>query len=262
LCVAQTDKTPLEAFARGSALDGIASRIETKSESGEGYRLTIDRVEDIAKELSLEIPYIRCRRKIEEIRAFLTHLERPRVVERNALRRAQEIAFEWNLPVAPSRRAMDPMDRANWHETEGCLSVGLQAFLSKSGAEFLISQFEIEPLQDFVAGCAKDGVACSVYRRAVATGVEYYARIRRLDQIALELAQEIPFLRSRKAMSQVKTFFDYIWMPRKRIRRNVDAARKVLGREPICEWVERASETSNSSKSIKRAPGGYFQPGR
>jgi len=128
---------------------------------------------------------------------------------------------------------MDPMDRANWHETEGCLSVGPHAFLSKSGGEFLVSQFEIEPLQDFVAGCSKDGVSCSIYNREVESGVEYFARIRRLDQIALELSKEIPFLRLRKTTSQIKKFIDYIWMPRKKLSNSLEVARKVLGGGPV-----------------------------
>ena len=232
MCVAQTDQTPLEAFAKGMALDGIASRVERKLDNGDGYRLTIDRVEDIATELSLEIPYFRTRRKIVEIRSFLSYLERPRALERDPIRRARKLACEWNLPAAPSRSPMNRADRANWHETEGCLSVGPRSFLTKSGAEFLISQFEKEPLQDFVAGCAKDGISCSIHHREVAAGIEYYARIRRLDQIALEISQEIPFLRLRKTMNQVKTFEDYIWMPRKRVSDSLEVARDVLGRGP------------------------------
>src|SRR5271157_1330359 len=97
ICIAQIDRTPLDAFATGCAIYGIASRVERKLDNGEGYRLTIDRVEDIAKELSLEIPYIRSRRKLDEIRALLTHFERPRAVERYTIRRAQEMASKWNL---------------------------------------------------------------------------------------------------------------------------------------------------------------------
>ena len=128
---------------------------------------------------------------------------------------------------------MNAMDRANWHETEGCLSIGPHAFYSKSGAEFLVSQFEVEPLQDFAAGCAGDGISCEIYCREVKAGLEYYVRIRRLDQIALELSQEMPYLRTRKTINQVWTFLDYIWMPRKRLSNSLEVARKVLVRGPV-----------------------------
>jgi hypothetical protein len=233
ICIAQTDRTPLDAFAKGCAIDGVASRVERKLDNREGYRLAIDRIEDMTKELTLEIPHIRSRRKMDEVRTFLAYLERPRIVERDSIRRAREMVSKWNLPATPLRRVMDPLDRANWHETEGCLSVGPHAFLSKSGGEFLVSQFEKEPLQDFVAGCAKDGVSCSIYHREVETGTEHFARIRRLDQIAFELSLEIPFFRLRKTMNQVKTFIDYIWMPRKRFSNSLEVARKVLGRGPV-----------------------------
>jgi hypothetical protein len=155
LCIAQIERGPLDAFASGSALDGIASRIDRKTSNDEGYRLTIDRVEDIAKELTIELPFIRTRRKMEEIRLFLAHINRPRAKERVNIQRARELIAEWEFSGAPTREPMNAMDRANWHETEGCLSVGGKAFTSKSGAAFLVSQFELEPLQDFVAGCTK-----------------------------------------------------------------------------------------------------------
>lgn len=203
LCIAQIERRPLDAFASGTALDGIASRIERKTGNGEGYRLTIDRVEDVAKELSMELPFIRSRRKREEIRAFMAHISRPRAKEGGNIRRARELSSEWDFSGSPTRVAMDAMDRASWHETEGCLSVGRKAFLSKSGAEFLVPQFEVEPLQDFVAGCAKDGISSTVYHRKVKTGVEYFVRIRRLDQIALEVSKELPYLRLWKSLIQV-----------------------------------------------------------
>jgi len=233
MCVSQTERTPLDEFANGIAFDGIASRVERKIGNGEGYRLTIDRVQDIAKELSLELPFIRTRRKIEEIRAFLSYLERPRSVVREDIRRARDIASEWDLPAKPSRVKMDPMDRANWHETEGCLSTGPHAFLSKSGAEFIVSQFEIEPLQDFVAGCVSDGVSCSVQHRKKDTGVEYYVRIRRQDQIAFELSKEIPYFRTRKAMIQAQNFANYIWTPRDRFSNSLEVAREMLAGGPV-----------------------------
>lgn len=233
ICVSQIDRTPLDAFARGAAEDGIASRIERKAYNGEGYRLTIDRVEDIAKELSLEMPFIRSRQKWREIRAYLAHLERPRAVKRDNILRAREIVSERNFSASAARGAMNPMDRANWHETEGCLSVSPGGLSSKSGAVLLVSQFEIEPLQDFVVGCAKDGITCEIYRRVVDTGVEYSVRTRRLNQIALELSLEIPYLRTSKTLNQIRAFADYIWLPRKRLSNSLEEARKVLARGPV-----------------------------
>jgi hypothetical protein len=237
MCVGQADKTPLDAFAEGAAIDGIATRIGRKVDNGEGYRLIIDRILDIANELSLELPFIRSRQKMKEIRAFLEHLERPRALERNEIRRAREVASELDFSSAPSRRAMDPMDRANWHETEGCLSVGPRAFQSKSGAALLVSQFEIEPLKDFMAGCAIDGITCHLYRKGAETGVEYFVRIRRQDQIALELSKEMPYLRTKKSVNQIQAFVNYIWMPRKHLTRSLELARRVSGREPIARVV-------------------------
>lgn len=229
LCIAQIERSPLDAFASGAALNGVASRIERKTGNGEGYRLTIDRVGDIAKELSVELPFIRCRLKREEIRAFLAHMSRPRAKERGNIRRARILASEWDFPGIPTREPMDAMNRANWHETEGCLSAGPKTFLSKSGAEFIVSQFEIEPIQDFAAGCAKDGISSNVYHRNLRTGVEYFVRIRRLDQIALEVSKELPYLRLRKSLIQVRTFIAYIRMPRRRLSKSLEIARNVLG---------------------------------
>lgn len=227
-CVSQIDRAPLDAFADGAARNGIASRVDRKPGNGEGYRLTIDRVEHVARELSLELPYIRSQQKIVEIRAFLAHLSRVRTVKRESISRALELASKWNLSTTPPKGAMLPMDRANWHETEGCLSVGPHAFLSRSGAELLVSQFELAPLQDFRAGCARDGISCRVYQREVESGTEYFVRIRRLDQIACEVSREMPFLRTKKAFDQLRGLIDYIWMPRRRISKSVGIARKVL----------------------------------
>ena len=170
MCVGQVDRAPLNAFAHGASLAGIATRIERKKGNGEGYRLTIDRISDVARELLLELPFIRTRRKVDEIRAFVSYLERKRTLERDEIRRAREAASEWDLSAVPSRRAMDPMDRANWHETEGCLSLGPRAFQLKSGAALIVSQFEIEPLEAFTVGCARDGIACHLYQKRAETG--------------------------------------------------------------------------------------------
>ena len=124
---------------------------------------------------------------------------------------------------------MNAMDRANWHETEGCLSAGPKAFLFKSGAEFIVSQFEVEPIQDFAAGCAKDGISSKIYQKKVRTGVEYFVRIRRLNQIALEVSKELPYLRLRKSLMQVQNFIDYIRMSRRRQSKSLEIARNVLG---------------------------------
>ena len=68
------------------------------------------------------------------------------------------------LPLMPNRRSMNPMDRADWFEAEGCLSSGSDGDLG-SGSELIFSQAEKSPLECFATGCLESAVEARLYGR-------------------------------------------------------------------------------------------------
>ena len=231
--VSQADITQLVGFRAGLMLDRIDSRITREYGNGKGFRLTISRMEDIAKELAIELPFIRSRAKVSEIRAFSDFVARKRRIERQSLLRTLTILSRMNLSSARAGCPMNPMDRANWQETEGCISATFPGENSSFGAQLVVSQSEEAPIRDFAAGCFRDGVGGNVYKRRIKNGFEYIFRIRRLSHIALEISAEIPYLRTRKALKQVEEFAEFLNFPRKRVSNNLELARKALTGGPV-----------------------------
>jgi hypothetical protein len=158
-------------------------------------------MEDIAKELALELPFIRNQKRLDQAYRFVNFVRRERRVARETVLDTIRVISSLELPRAPSRRAMNPLDRANWFETEGCLSSSLGAASEASGAQFVVSQAERSPLQCFAVGCLNDGIESHLYNRGKQLGTEYVLRIRRLDHIALEISKELPYLRTEKSLS-------------------------------------------------------------
>ena len=228
MCISQQDRSPLDSFAEGLHYYNIGCRIGRETGKGKGYRLAITHMEDIARELTLELPFIRSQRKIDEIKRFIAFVRRDRRATKKSVERAIETVSRIDLSNVPIRSAMSPMDRANWYETEGHLGASVGGRSWGSGAELTISQSEEPPLRDFAAGCVRDGVSCKVFGRKVASGTEYVLRIRRLDQIALELCREIPYFRTGRSLNQVQSFLDFIHFPRTRISESLELARQIL----------------------------------
>ncbi len=190
-------------------------------------------MEDIAKEVALELPFLRNQKRLCQIWNFANFVRRERRARRQTMLRTFQVISRFELPRAPSRKAMDPMDRANWFETEGCLSSSPGESFAGSGAEFVVSQAERSPLQCFATGCLNDGVVSRLYNRVNQNGMEYVLRIRRLDHIATEVSRELPFLRTQKGMSQVASFIEFIHLPRKRLSKSLELARLALPRGPV-----------------------------
>lgn len=228
LCVAQQDRVPLDAFAAGLHRTGIECRVTREAGNGQGFRLTISRMEDIARELALELPFIRNQKRLDQICKFADFVRRERRVARQTSLRTFHIVSSLKLPCVANKRAMDPLDRANWFETEGCLSSGLDRAFAGAGAQFIVSQAESSPLQCFAAGCLSDGIVSRLYSRRTQNGIEHILRIRRLDDIALEVSKELPYLRMEKSLSQVRSFINFIHLPRMRLSKSLELARSVL----------------------------------
>ena len=233
MCVSQKDRIPLDAFAMGLLRNGIECRVTREMGNGQGFRLTISRMEDIARELAFELPFIRNQKKLDQFRGFVNFVRRERRVTRQATSRTLQMVTRLELPRVPNTGAMNPMDRANWFDTEGCLCSSLDRSLEGGGAEFIVSQAESQPLQCFAAGCLNDGIGSNLYSRRKQHGIEYVLRIRRLDHIALEVGMELPYLRTEKSLSQIRSFLDFIHLPRKRLSKSLELARLVPLRGPV-----------------------------
>ncbi len=233
LCVSQQDRVPLDAFALGLSRTGTECRITREAGNGNGFRLTISRMEDITRELALELPFIRNQKKLDQICSFVNFVRRERRVARETTTRTLQMVSRLQLPPSPNSRPMDPMDRANWFETEGCLSSSLKEGVEGTGAQFAVSQAESSPLKCFAAGCFDSGIGSTVYSRKKQSGIEYILRIRRLDHIALEVSKELPYLRMEKSLSQVRSFVEFIHLPRRRFSKTLELAKLVLPRGPV-----------------------------
>ena len=191
MCVSQQDRVSLDAFAAGLHRNGIECRIKTEAGNGQGFRLSISRMEDIARELALELPFIRNQKRLNQICNFAEFVRRERLAARQTALKTLHIVTNLKLPPVANRRAMNSLDRANWFEAEGCLSSRLDEGLAGAGAQFIV-QAESSPLQYFADGCLGDGTESKLYSRVTQNGIEHIVRIRRLDHIALEVCKELP----------------------------------------------------------------------
>ncbi len=102
--------------------------------------------------------------------------------------------------------------------------------LDGGSAQFVVSQAEESPLRCFAAGCLNEGIGSNIYIRKKETGIEYMLRIRRLDDIAREVNKELPYFRTEKSLNQVRSFIDFIHLPRRRLSKRLELARKALPR--------------------------------
>lgn len=82
-------------------------------------------------------------------------------------------------------------------------------------------------------GCMNDGIGSALYCRRRPHGIEYVLRIRRVDHIALEVRMELPYFRMQKTKEQVRSFIEFIHLPRKRISKSLELARMVLPCGPV-----------------------------
>jgi len=210
LCISQFDELPLEDFRRGASADGIRSRIsQRRGDNGEEYVLSIVGLADIARELTMEMPYIRTSRKLAQIQDFTEFVFRERIQMKESARTARELLDSLPRQRGNLRKLMGPKERANWFDTEGCLYVGEPGKNGSREVSMMVYQSQREPLDDFAGGARKDGIMSSVYFRR-RTNDEYILRIRRLDHIVKEVALELPFLRTRRRLAQVERLKEYL----------------------------------------------------
>jgi hypothetical protein len=225
--IAQSSRQPLEDFKEGAALDGINCRIiqRVKGEQSE-YRLVISGLEDISKELVREAPYLRTVQKQTEVGNFRSYLARERDLTKSSVESARRLLDSLEEPLPIIRRPMDSLERANWFDTEGCLSVSRNRRHSRDVSMF-VAQSQREPLEDFAIGAGNDGVDSTIfYRRRISD--EYEVRIRRIDHIARELSLEVPFLRTQDRAEQIQRFKKFLGEPRKKLKESVRQARDIL----------------------------------
>lgn len=234
ICVSQFDRSPLEDFKEGAAMDGVECRILPGHQGKqEEYMLLVAGLENIAKELVMEASFIRTARKLSQIRNFREFILGERTRIKGSVKVARKLLGSLPAPLSASRRPMGVIERANWFDTEGCLYVSRPRSNSNSEeVSMSVSQSQREPLEDFANGALNDGVASTIYYRSRRTG-EYVVRIRRLDHIARELSLEIPFLRTTKRLEQIRRLKEYLGKPRARVGKSARAARGLLPNGPV-----------------------------
>lgn len=228
LCISQADPLPLKSFREGAETDGVESVVIHRRRRRHEYVLIVTGLEDISRELVLELPYLRNQRKLRQIKKFIGFLRRERKVVKPSLQSARRIFEPFVCDLNPCSRPMQARERATWHETEGCLNVSARSAESGTGADLQISQIELPPLVAFANGAAIDGISSSIYTRTRKSGIEYILRIRRLDHVAAEISRESPFFRTAKTVGQVRMFKEYVFSPRQRISKSLETARRLL----------------------------------
>ena len=88
--VAQSQREPLEDFALGASSDGVESTLFYRRRISDEFEVRIRRVDHIAKEISLELPFLRTQARIEQIRQFEEFLGEPRKKLRMSVSVARE----------------------------------------------------------------------------------------------------------------------------------------------------------------------------
>lgn len=234
ISISQFDRLPLEDFLIGAEMDGVRCKITSRHSGSPGeYLLLITTLEDIAREIVAEAPYIRTVGKIREIEKFRDFLQRVRVRLNKGTNAARELldSLEWPLNIL--RTSMTIEDRANWFDTEGNLYVTRSDSKSKTKeASMTISQAQLEPIEDFAKGALDNGVISKIYHRQRISD-EYLVRIRRLDQIAKELHYELPFLRTKSKVDEVGRLKEFLELPRARVSCSLKIARDLLSSGPV-----------------------------
>jgi len=97
ISISQLDKQPLEDYCEGARKDGIPCQITiARNTERKCYRARIVGVEDVAKELTLVRPFLRTRKKVQQIEWFKEYLFRPSNNTRIQTLRAREIVGSWS----------------------------------------------------------------------------------------------------------------------------------------------------------------------
>lgn len=89
--VSQSQRDPLDDFASGALRDGVLSTVYHRLRTTDEYTVRIRRLDAIAREISLELPYLRTKKRREQARRFKEYLFKPRVRVGKSLRAAREI---------------------------------------------------------------------------------------------------------------------------------------------------------------------------
>lgn len=234
-CISQFDQAPLEDFKNGALADGVRCQLLRgfRGKSKECLAKIAD-LESIAREIGLELPFIRTARKLAQVKRFQEFILRPRVQTRKSVEAARKLLCSQLDGCSTSRRPMEASERAIWFEAEGYLYVPSPNVSRKWGpVELRVSQFERKPLDDFAEGARHDGIDCRLgYRWRTKPG-EYYVRIRRIDEVAKELVLESPYIRTVKRLEQIQSFKEYLARPRTRVTKSLGVARELLLGGPV-----------------------------
>jgi len=93
ISVAQAEKQALEDYCRGAVKDGVRCKvIPLRPPPSPMWLARVTGAENVAREISLTLPYIRTEKKLRQIQQFVKNLEKPRrFAPRPSVREAQKI---------------------------------------------------------------------------------------------------------------------------------------------------------------------------
>jgi hypothetical protein len=133
------------------------------------------------------------------------------------------------MPVEPRRgsRPLDAKERGVWIDTEGSISSFYRRSERSKGwfeCRMRVVQNEIAPLEEYVAGAARDGVRCLLFRNSASHA--YHAYIQNIVNDDREIRLTCESIRTENKWRQIRRFYEMVGLTER--RRNILIRHRIL----------------------------------